>query len=343
MLHIAKIASPRVSLGAGLRSLTTSSALFRSERLPYNQLQPPISPYKYIKTPNPLTRVEHIDPAQRTAHLAKLSSPVHLESRDWTPDSIRCGLIAIKMGMTGMWNEWGVRVPVTILKFQDVQVVHVIPPVQPDTPYRLQVGCVDVDVSKVTRPLMGHYASAGIQPKAQLFEFPVTENALLPVGTVLTAGHFVPGQFVDATGISRGKGFQGVMKRWGFKGGPASHGSSLFHRGAGSTGQNSRPSKVFKGKKMAGNMGNERKTQQNLQVMKVDLDLNCIWVRGAVPGPEKSFIRVRDSVRKYGARKFPKEALPPPFPTFIADPNVEYPSEMIALVVRKDPYEINAS
>ncbi|RKP39095.1 translation protein, partial [Dimargaris cristalligena] len=248
------------------------------------------------------------------------AAPLELETAEWTPESIRCGLVATKLGMTAMWNEWGVRIPITILQFEDVQVTHLIPPTHPRAPYRLQVGYGDVgNPARVTRPLLGHFASAGVTPKAKLFEFSVSSDALLPVGTTLTASHFVPGQFVDVTGTSRGKGFQGVMKRWGFKGGPASHGSSLFHRGGGSTGQRSAPGKVFKGKKMAGNMGGERKTVQNLRVMKIDRDLNCIWVAGSVPGPDKGYLRIRDSVRKYGGRKFPKEAGPPPFPTFIPE------------------------
>ncbi|KAJ1928379.1 hypothetical protein IWQ60_002101 [Tieghemiomyces parasiticus] len=294
---------------------------------------------KYVRTTNPLAKAEPVEQPERSASLAKVSAPITLEPRTWTPESIRCGLVALKVGMTGMWNEWGVRVPVTILKFQEVAVVHILPPTHPRALHRLQVGAIDVDPTRVSRPLLGHFAASGVHPKARMFEFPVTEDALLPVGTSLTAAHFVPGQFVDVTGISRGKGFQGVMKRWGFKGGPASHGSSLFHRGGGSTGQRAQPGKVFKGKKMAGNMGNDQKTVQNLQVMKVDRDLNLIWVRGAVPGADKGYIRVRDSVRKYGARKFPKEAGSPPFPTFIPDPAVEYVPELVAQVQRKDPFE----
>ncbi|KAJ1975767.1 hypothetical protein H4R35_002993 [Dimargaris xerosporica] len=319
---------------------TTSIQTLKPRYLDYSELPAPISPHPHVKHANPLTRASPVDHATRSGQLVGLGTPLLLERGEWTPDSVRCGLVGTKVGMTAMWNEWGARVPVTIIQFQDVQVTHIIKPCHDLAPYRLQVGCKDVDPLRVNRPLLGHFASAGINPKAKLFEFAVTQDALLPIGTVLSASHFIPGQFVDITGISRGKGFAGAMKRWGFKGGPASHGTSLFHRGLGSTGQNSKPGRVFKGKKMAGNMGNDQVTVQNLQVLKIDRHLNCIWVNGCVPGPTKGYLRIKDAVRKYGARKFPKNGASPPFPTFIPEPEVEYPRELVANVMYKDPFAV---
>lgn len=126
----------------------------------------------------------------------------------------------------------------------------------------------------------------------------MTEDGLLPVGTPITVRHFVPGQYVDVTGITRGKGFQGGMKRWGFDGMPASHGASLSHRSIGSTGQRDAPGKVFKGKKMPGRMGGKQRTVKNVWVYKIDPARNLMWVKGQVPGAEGNFVFIKDAVYK---------------------------------------------
>ncbi|KAJ2821264.1 hypothetical protein IWW50_004707 [Coemansia erecta] len=257
-----------------------------------------------------------------------------LKLGQYTPQSRRSGAIARKKGMSGMWNEWGVRVPVTVLQLETVQVVSVVKTSSPDHP-RLQIGCGVRKDKNTSKPMQGHFKVNGVEPKAKLFEFPITPDAALPVGTEITAAHFVPGQLVDVTATSIGKGFQGVMKRWGFAGGRASHGNSLAHRTPGSTG-NINPGRVYPGKKMPGRMGGKNVTVMRLPVMKVDTALNCIWVKGSVPGHDEQFIKVRDSIKLVKHRVFPEGAAVP-FPTYIPGQSPELPRETIAKVGGYDP------
>ncbi|KAJ2224178.1 hypothetical protein IWW45_008153 [Coemansia sp. RSA 485] len=252
----------------------------------------------------------------------------------YTQNSRRTGIIARKAGMTGMWDEWGVRVPVTVLQLDNVQVVSILKTSNPSLA-RLQIGCGTRKEKNVTKPMQGHFKANGIAPKAKLFEFPITPDAALPVGTEITASHFVPGQLVDVTAPSLGKGFQGVMKRWGFAGGPASHGNSLAHRVPGSTG-NINPARVYPGKKMPGRMGGKNVTVMRLPVMKVDTALNCIWVKGSVPGHDNQFIKVRDSIKIVKHRLFPEGATVP-FPTYIPGESAEQPRETVARIGGQDP------
>jgi len=152
----------------------------------------------------------------------------------------------------------------------------------------------------------GQFAVAKVEPKRRVAEFRVSEDALIPVGAEITADHFVPGQFVDVTGTNQGKGFQGAMKRWNFGGLRATHGVSLSHRSLGSTGQRQDPGKVFKGKKMAGHMGSERVTTQNLVVVKTDVERGLVMVRGAVPGSKGGWVLVRDAVLKQPHKDAPR-------------------------------------
>ncbi|ORE11277.1 translation protein [Rhizopus microsporus var. microsporus] len=235
---------------------------------------------------------------------------------EWKIDSVRTGVIARKKGMTALWTESGVRIPVTVLQLED----NVVTDIRTEEKHgytALQVGCTVKKEKHTTKPLLEHFKKLGVGLRQKLFEFRVTKDALLPIGTELTASHFVEGQFVDVTAPSIGKGFAGVMKRWNFKGLPASHGVSLTHRSAGSTGQRKWPSKVFKGKKMAGRLGGENVTVQNLKVVKVDPALNLVFVKGAVPGFDDQFVKIKDAVKLRGEKLFPKEAIPPPFPTAI--------------------------
>ncbi|KAF9194306.1 54S ribosomal protein L9, mitochondrial [Haplosporangium sp. Z 767] len=255
----------------------------------------------------------------------------------WTHKSLRTGVIARKKGMTGMWDEWGVRIPVTVLQIEQNQVVQVLNE-ETHGYTALQIGSSDRTPKNVTKPMLGHFEKAGVEPKRKLFEFRVTPDAVLPVGTELVASHFVPGQFVDCSAPTIGKGFQGAMKRHGFGGQPASHGTSVTHRSLGSTGQRKDPGKVFKGKKMAGRMGGEQATVQSLKVMKVDKDLNLIYVKGCVPGVDDQYIKVRDAVKKRGDKIAPADVLPLPFPT--ADPEAvkAMPRELVAKTGGSDPY-----
>ncbi|ORX81251.1 translation protein, partial [Basidiobolus meristosporus CBS 931.73] len=181
--------------------------------------------------------------------------------KQYTQDSIRTGAIGLKSGMTAIWDEWGVRVPVTVLHLKENQVVD--RRTEDKHGYNaVQIGCYNKRIASTTRPLRGHFEKNGVDPKKKLMEFVVSKDGLLPLGTPISAAHFVPGQFVDVTATSLGKGFAGGMKRWGFKGLRATHGVSLSHRSIGSTGQRTDPGKVFKGKKMPGRLGGDRVTVQ---------------------------------------------------------------------------------
>jgi large subunit ribosomal protein L3 len=153
-------------------------------------------------------------------------------------------------------------------------------------------------VKNVSKANRGHYARVKVEPRKKLVEFRVAEDAVLEPGAVVTAAHFVAGQKVDVTGTTKGKGFAGAMKRWNFRGLEASHGVSVSHRSHGSTGNRQDPGKTFKNKKMAGHLGQERVTTQNLEVARVDVDKNLIMIRGAIPGAPGDFVLVRDSVKR---------------------------------------------
>jgi large subunit ribosomal protein L3 len=215
----------------------------------------------------------------------------------------RTGLLTTKVGMTRIFNEAGEHVPVTVLKLDNLQVTGVRTK-DKDGYAAVQLGAGNVKVKNVTKPVRGFYAKSKIEPKAKLIEFRVSDDALLDVGAELSAAHFVPGQFVDVTATSIGKGFAGPMKRWNFKGLRASHGVSIRHRSHGSTGQRQDPGRVFKGKKMAGHMGDRRVTTLNLQIVGIDADEGLLLVRGAVPGAEGGYVEIRDAVK----RARPKEA-----------------------------------
>lgn len=210
---------------------------------------------------------------------------------------MRTGLIAKKLGMSRIFEADGTHIPVTVLSVNDLKVVAV-KTVQKDGYTAVQLGTGAVKAKNVSKPLKGHFAKAKVEPKKKLAEFRVSEDCLLDVGNELSAEHFVAGQYVDVCATSIGKGFAGVMKRHNFAGLEASHGVSVSHRSHGSTGQRQDPGKVFKGKKMAGHLGAERVTVQNLKVMAVDASKGLIMVKGAVPGAESAWVRVTDAVKK---------------------------------------------
>ena len=219
---------------------------------------------------------------------------------------MRSGLLAQKVGMTRIFTDAGEHVPVTVLKLDQCQVVaHRTQEANGYT--ALQLGSGSRKVKNVTRAQRGHFAKAQVEPKAKVVEFRVSPENFIEVGAELTADHFVPGQFVDVTGTSIGKGFTGAMKRWNFGGLRATHGVSISHRSHGSTGNRQDPGKTFKGKKMAGHYGVERVTTQNLQVVCTDADRGLILIRGAVPGAKGGWVMLRDAVR----RPLPNEAPKP--------------------------------
>ena len=210
---------------------------------------------------------------------------------------MRTGLIAQKLGMTRIFNAEGEHVPVTVLKVDDCQVVSVRTAEQHGYD-AVQLGVAPVKPGRTTKAMRGYFAKSNVEPRAKLAEFRVSENALLDVGAQLSVAHFVPGQFVDATGASIGKGFAGAMKRHNFSGLRASHGVSVSHRSHGSTGHSQDPGKVFKGKKMAGHMGDARTTVQNLEVVSTDGEKGLIFIKGAVPGAKDGWVLLRDAHRR---------------------------------------------
>ncbi|AFN56643.1 large subunit ribosomal protein L3 [Zymomonas mobilis] len=209
---------------------------------------------------------------------------------------MRTGVIAKKVGMTRLFQEDGRHVPVTVLKLEDVQVVAVKNKDQ-DGYVAVQLGAGSAKAKNVTKPVRGHFAKAEVELKAKLVEFPVSEDAVLEVGTSISADHFIAGQLVDISGQTQGKGFAGAMKRWGFGGLRATHGVSLSHRSHGSTGNRQDPGRVFKNKKMAGHMGARQRTQQNLEVISTDAERDLIFVRGSVPGSKGAWLIIRDAVK----------------------------------------------
>lgn len=210
---------------------------------------------------------------------------------------MRTGLIAKKLGMTRLFREDGTHVPVTVLHLDEVQVVDTRTQDR-DGYTAVQLGIGKAKVKNVSQPNRGHFARVKVEPKQKLVEFRVSEDALLESGSALTAAHFVVGQKVDVTGTSKGKGFAGAMKRWNFRGLEATHGVSVSHRSHGSTGNRQDPGKTFKNKKMAGHLGDERVTTQNLEIAAVDVEKNLIMIKGSVPGAKNGFVLVRDAIKK---------------------------------------------
>src|ERR671938_2104498 len=210
---------------------------------------------------------------------------------------MRTGLIAQKLGMTRVFTGEGNHVAVTVLRVDNCQVVAQRTP-EKDGYTALQLGVSAAKVKNVTKPQRGNFAAAKVEPKAKLAEFRVSDDALVPVGSEITAAHFVPGQYVDVTGTSIGKGYAGGMKRHNFGGLRATHGVSVSHRSLGSTGQRQDPGKTFKNKKMAGQLGNERVTTQSLEVVQSDAERGLILIKGSVPGSENGWVLIRDAVKR---------------------------------------------
>lgn len=254
----------------------------------------------------------------------------------WSQHSRRCGLIGQKVGMMNVWDEWGRRVTVTVVKIDRNQVTaH-----KKQLSWRLkrvgvQIGAGTTRPHKVKFRERRQFQRAGIEMKKKVMEFQVTPDALLPVGFELTVRHFMPGQLVDVQGTTKGKGTMGVMKRWGFSGMPASHGTSLKHRHPGSIGQEG-VGRVFPGKKMAGKFGRATRTVQNVQVFKIDVRRNVLFLRGQVPGNNGGWLKINDAIRE----PFTADA-PPPFPSYahtgVDDFDVD---DMYAAKGDVDPFEV---
>lgn len=204
-------------------------------------------------------------------------------------------ILARKIGMTQIFMEDGVLVPVTVLQAGPCTVTQV-KTVDNDGYSAVQIGFEALRESRVNQPQKGHFAKAGVEAKRYLQEFRLEDSEKYEVGQEITVEAFAAGDVIDATGTSKGKGFQGNIKRHNQSRGPMSHGSK-YHRRPGSMGQASSPAKVFKGKKLPGHMGAEKVTVQNLEVVRIDVEQNLLLVKGAVPGPKKSIITIRDAVK----------------------------------------------
>jgi large subunit ribosomal protein L3 len=210
---------------------------------------------------------------------------------------MRTGVIAKKVGMTRLFQADGRHVPVTVLQLDELQVIG-RREMDRDGYTAVQLGAGKAKAKNVAKPQRSAFGKAEVEPKAKVAEFRVAEDALLDVGARISAEHFVAGQMVDVAGVTQGKGFAGAMKRWGFKGLRATHGVSVSHRSHGSTGQRQDPGKVFKNKKMAGHMGQDNVTTLNLTVFRVDVERGLILLRGAVPGTEGGWVKIRDAVKQ---------------------------------------------
>ena len=251
---------------------------------------------------------------------------VELEGKSvWTLRDKRCGALGIKLGMLPIWDSWGQRHPCTVL-YLDSNIVTGHKTLDHHGYLAVQIGAGERKKKNAKSTVLGQYKDipqVQEHPPYIIREFRVTDPVCLPeVGSQIHARHFIPGQQVDISGITKGKGFQGGMKRWNFSGMGASHGVSKTHRAIGSTGQCQDPGKVFKGKKMPGRMGTDRVTVQNLRVLKIDRGRNLLYIRGAIPGNRGEFVEIRDAVKKplWGTDKLLDALDRPPVPTFEYDP-----------------------
>lgn len=216
---------------------------------------------------------------------------------------MRTGIIARKEGMSRYFDAEGRHIPVTILKVDSLQVVSVRT-MEKDGYVALQLGAGKPKVKNLAKAQRESFAKAKVPPKSKMMEFRIDAKNVLEVGSEISVEHYVPGQFVDVQGLSLGKGFAGAMKRWNFGGMRATHGVSVTHRAHGSTGNRQDPGRVFKNKKMAGHLGVETTTTQNLKVVAVDAEEGLILIQGSVPGTKGAWIAVTDAVKK----PLPKEA-----------------------------------
>lgn len=206
------------------------------------------------------------------------------------------GLIGRKVGMTRIFTEDGVSIPVTVIEIEANRVTQV-KDLENDGYRAIQVTAGTKKANRVTKPEAGHFAKAGVEAGRGLWEFRVEDGEEVTVGQSITVELFANVKKVDVTGTSKGKGFAGTVKRWNFRTQDATHGNSLSHRVPGSIGQNQTPGKVFKGKKMAGQLGNERVTVQSLDVVRVDVERNLLLVKGAVPGATGGDLIVKPAVK----------------------------------------------
>ncbi|XP_053322314.1 39S ribosomal protein L3, mitochondrial [Spea bombifrons] len=244
--------------------------------------------------------------------------------KPWEPGSNRVGLVAVKLGMMPLWTKSGERHAVTMLQVQDCHVIKYTPKEEFDgKTAALTVGGKNASPFYKSESVLELYREAGVPPKQKISVFKVSDNAIIKPGTPLYAAHFRPGQFVDVTAKTIGKGFQGVMKRWGYKGQPASHGQTKTHRRPGAIAGGD-PARVFPGTKMPGQMGNIYRTARCLKVWRVNTKYNIIYLNGSVPGHTNCLVKVTDT--KIEVKRKNENQLP--FPTFFADGDENLPEDL---------------
>ena len=222
--------------------------------------------------------------------------PIHRLSR-------RCGAIGYKIGMTSIFDQWGVQVPCTVIQIDRCQVIQIKENVNGKLKHMIQVGAGEGNIKAIKKPQLGHFLKAGVPIKKHLAEFEVTRENFLPVGYMIGPSYFKNGNYVDIKGTSKGKGFQGTIKRWNFSHQYFTHGNSKAHRAPGALQGCEFPGKVFKGKKMAGKMGNKSAIQYSCKVMRIDNPRSLLYVRGSIPGAIGGMVRIRDSHKKMDKQK----------------------------------------
>src|SRR5436190_7175012 len=271
-------------------------ALHRQPLAAHRQEEP-----RAVRNPHAQARARHRRPHPADRGRADEARPVRRRGRRDQAvtgmTAMRTGVIAKKLGMTRFFDEAGAHVPVTILSLEGCQVVGQRT-ADKDGYVALQLGAGSRKAKNTSQADRGQFAKALVEPKRTVVEFRVSDDMLIDVGAELTADHFLPGQKVDVSGLTVGKGFAGGMKRWNFGGLRATHGVSLSHRSLGSTGNRQDPGKTFKNKKMAGHLGVEAVTTLNLTIFRVDVERGLIMIKGAVPGTEGSWVKIRDAIKK---------------------------------------------
>lgn len=250
------------------------------------------------------------------------------------PMSRRSGLLAYKVGMISTFDKWGHLVPLTVLQVDRCQVLR-IKTAEKEGYSAIQLGCGQRSLNAVKNHEIGQFLKADVPPKLDIAEFDIDEDNILPVGYMIGVRHFTVGQFVDVQAESKGKGFQGVMKRYGFAGQPATHGNSLAHRHGGSIGANQDPGRVWKHRKMPGRMGGDMITVRKLQVYKIDHTRSLIYVKGAVPGAPGRLVKVFDSFFHWERNKGMLN-----YPTFVYEQGKMYANIEEVASVKDDPTEV---
>lgn len=241
----------------------------------------------------------------------------NISTQEWNPEMLRTGVLGMKIGVIPQWCNNGKRILCTLIQVLDNHVIQTKEPSADSSNHHVTVvGALSTGVHKFTEEYADMFKEAGVMPKRKITRFLTSPSCLLPPGTELTSRHFKVGHYVDAQAKTIGHGFQGVVKRWGFKGGPASHGNTKWHRRPGNIGGGAGKSKVFKGKKMPGKMGMKWRTGKALKILRINEEHNVLYIKGpGVPGPNHCYVRLYDTCSRHKRQSM--QLNPPPNPTYI--------------------------